>query len=181
MAFSPDEPKLRRHLIPTLLAAGDQEAALRARTEMLDRFGATPDADNANEIERAAALMTGAVDRLDLSVQLGERAVDSATDSQRESYSTTLGAALYRAGRLEPAIGRLKQGIGPVAWTLLSLAHYRLGHRDDARGWLRPIQTRIVEPDPSALWAELEIRVLRSEAEAVILYDPILPADPFAH
>ena len=27
---------------------------------------------------------------------------------------------------------------------------------------------------------ELEIRLLRSEAEAVNLYDPLFPADPFA-
>jgi hypothetical protein len=27
---------------------------------------------------------------------------------------------------------------------------------------------------------ELEIRLLRSEAEAVVLYDSVFPADPFA-
>jgi len=27
---------------------------------------------------------------------------------------------------------------------------------------------------------ELELRLLRSEAEALILYDPVFPADPFA-
>ncbi len=35
----------------------------------------------------------------------------------------------------------------------------------------------------SSLWSyfgELKIRLLRSEAEAVILYDPVFPADPFA-
>ena len=30
------------------------------------------------------------------------------------------------------------------------------------------------------VWHELEFRLLQSEAEAVILYDPIFPADLFA-
>jgi hypothetical protein len=34
---------------------------------------------------------------------------------------------------------------------------------------------------PGRSWDEVEIRVLRREAEAVILYDPIFPADPFDH
>ncbi len=33
---------------------------------------------------------------------------------------------------------------------------------------------------PDAFWNELEIRLLRSEAQARILYDPVSPADPFA-
>jgi hypothetical protein len=35
--------------------------------------------------------------------------------------------------------------------------------------------------EPDKFWDELEIRILRSEAEALILYDPVFPADPFAH
>ena len=34
--------------------------------------------------------------------------------------------------------------------------------------------------DPARFWDELEIRLLRSEAEALILYDPVFPNDPFA-
>jgi hypothetical protein len=32
---------------------------------------------------------------------------------------------------------------------------------------------------PTVDW--LPVQVLRREAEAVILYDPVFPADPFAH
>jgi hypothetical protein len=34
--------------------------------------------------------------------------------------------------------------------------------------------------DPAQFWAELGIRLLRAEAEAVVLYDPAFPDDPFA-
>jgi hypothetical protein len=34
--------------------------------------------------------------------------------------------------------------------------------------------------DPARFWDELEIRLLRSEAEAVVRYDPVFPDDSFA-
>ncbi len=34
--------------------------------------------------------------------------------------------------------------------------------------------------DPSQFWDELEIRLLGSEAEGVVCYDPAFPDDPFA-
>ena len=34
--------------------------------------------------------------------------------------------------------------------------------------------------DPKQSWIELEIRLLRGEADVVVLYDPIFPVDPFA-
>jgi hypothetical protein len=61
------------------------------------------------------------------------------------------------------------------------MAHYRLGHREEARRWLdrlREYQPSLM--DPARFWDELEVRLLRSEAEAVILYDPVFPDDPFA-
>jgi hypothetical protein len=101
---------------------------------------------------------------------------------------TTLGAALYRAGRPAEAIGRLEEEIrargdqsGPRDWAFLALAHHRLGHRAEARRWLDRLREHRPSEDPARFWDELEARLLRSEAEAVILYDPVFPADPFAH
>jgi tetratricopeptide (TPR) repeat protein len=183
MAYSPDDPKWHHRLILTLLAAGDQEAALRARAEMLHRFGAAPDPDEAIEIAWAASVVPGAIDRpeLSISIRLAERAAESATASQKDLYNNTLGAALYRAGRLEATIDRLKQGVGEADSAFLAMAHHRLGHRAEARLWLNTMRNRKPNPDRNAVWGELEISLLQSEAEALILYDPIFPADPFAH
>jgi hypothetical protein len=99
-----------------------------------------------------------------------------------------LGAALYRAGRCDEAIRRLEEPIRarheagmPRDWAFLALAHHRLGHRDEARHWLDRLRNH--QPsgaDSTPFWEELEIRLLRAEAEAVILCDPAFPADPFA-
>ena len=92
------------------------------------------------------------------------------------------------ADRFEDAIRRLDDGIrlrGGVSvsqeWSFLAMAHHRLGHGDEARRYLDRLRNRQPNTDPNLFWEELEIRILRSEAEAVILYDPVFPADPFAH
>jgi tetratricopeptide (TPR) repeat protein len=98
----------------------------------------------------------------------------------------TLGAALYRAGRYDEAIRRLEEAIQarggehPGDWPFLALAHHRLGHRDEARRWLDRLREHQPSTDPAQFWDELAIRLVRSEAEAVILYDPAFPDDPFA-
>ena len=92
----------------------------------------------------------------------------------------------YRAGRYEAAIGRLEEAIQarggehPGDWPFLALAHHRLGHRDEARRWLERLREHQPDPAPAQFWVELEIRLLRSEAEAVVLYDTVFPEDPFA-
>jgi tetratricopeptide (TPR) repeat protein len=105
----------------------------------------------------------------------------------RADNLTALGATLYRAGRYEDAIRRLEEKLrrrdqtgAPQDWAFLAMAHYRLGHRDEARRWLD--RFRDYQPSAHAMlfWYELEISLLRSEAESVILYDPIFPAAPFA-
>jgi tetratricopeptide (TPR) repeat protein len=102
-------------------------------------------------------------------------------------YLNTLGTALYRTGRFEDAIHRLEEGIQlrggselPQDWVFLAMAHHRLGHRDLARRYLESLRSRPQSTNPAQFWDELEIRLLTSEAEAMILYDPIFPANPFA-
>jgi hypothetical protein len=81
---------------------------------------------------------------------------------------------------MEEAI-RLKGGTSePRDWFFLAMAHHRLGHRDQAHRYLESLRSRQPSTDPNQFCTELEIRLLRSEAEATILYDPIFPADPFA-
>ena len=119
--------------------------------------------------------------RHELSVRLAERAAENATAFEKVHYNFTLAAALYRAGQFEAAIDRLEQGTGPTASAFLALAHHRLGHHDEARRWLNTARDRKADPDPNAVWEDLEVDLLQSEAEGVILYDPVFPADPFAH
>jgi hypothetical protein len=61
------------------------------------------------------------------------------------------------------------------------MAHHRLGHRAEALRWLDRLRQYQPSTDPALFWQDLEVRLLRSEAEAVIVYDPAFPVDPFAH
>jgi hypothetical protein len=63
-------------------------------------------------------------------------------------------------------------------WVFLAMAHHRLGHHAEARRWLDRFRDRSPNRDPSAFWDELEIGLL--QAEAVVIWDPIFPAHPFA-
>ena len=120
-------------------------------------------------------------------VRLAEIAVRGIGAGDKHAVLNTLGAALYRAGRYDEAIRRLEEAIQarggehPGDWPFLAMAHQRLGHRDEARRWLDRLREHQPSMDPDQFWGELAIRLLRAEAEAVILYDPAFPDDPFAH
>jgi WD40 repeat protein/tetratricopeptide (TPR) repeat protein len=211
VAYSPDDPVWHHRLLLTLLAAGDHAAARRARAEMLDRFGATTDTSKALAVAWTAALARGGSDRPDSPAFLVERALNNNTGyAYRVAPSDTQGAGLYRDGRHAEAIEKLMLGetrrkklettfpkqpvpgpsmVETLAWPFLAMAHHRLGHHEEARRWLD--RFRDYKPDadtaasrardPNAFWDEVEIRLLQSEAEATIVYDPVFPADPFAH
>jgi tetratricopeptide (TPR) repeat protein len=185
----PEDPTIRRNLIILLAAAGDLDRLQRARSDVLDRFGTTTHPDRANSAAWSGSLAPGVEVHLDPLVRLADVGVDRNTDVESKARClNTLGAALYRTGRFEDAIRRLEEGIklrngtsDPQDWPFLAMAHQRLGHRDQARRYLQLLRSRRPFTDPNQFWDELEIRVLQSEAEAMILYDPIFPAVPFAH
>jgi tetratricopeptide (TPR) repeat protein len=188
--IGPDRVSQQYLSILTLLASGDGAGFRRACSRLLDRIGTTTNwPGDGNEVAWCLVLGPDAVADRDAPVRLAVSAVNSNDDERhRANYLNTLGAALYRAGRFEEAIRRLEEGIRkrggeglPQDWVFLALSHYRLGHRAESRRWLDRLRDRQPREDLSSMVVELEIRLLRSEAEAVILYDPMFPADPFAH
>jgi tetratricopeptide (TPR) repeat protein len=177
----------RGYLILTLLAAGDHNGLRRTRIDMLDRFRMTTDPMIANNVAWWSAMAVGEEPNLSETVRLAELAVNGAPEPLKGAILNTLGAALYRAGRFAEAVRRLEEGIqkrkgvsSEADWVFLAMAHHRLSHRDEARRWLDRLRDRRPRLAPSAFWGELEIRLLRAEAEAVVHWDPIFPADPFA-
>jgi hypothetical protein len=59
------------------------------------------------------------------------------------------------------------------------MAHHRLGHRDEALRQLERLRNYHPSSDPTQAHNKWEIRLLRSEAEALVLYGPAFPEDPF--
>ena len=120
-------------------------------------------------------------------VRVAELAANEVPQAQKPIYLNTLSAAFYRAGRFQEAISRLEDGIRQRGggnsvqdWSFLALAHHRLGHDVDTHSWLKRIRAHRPSERTQDFWDELEIRLLRREAESVIVYDPAFPSDPFA-
>jgi WD40 repeat protein/tetratricopeptide (TPR) repeat protein len=182
----PDDPVLRRNLGVALLASGDQVAWQCSTDTLLDLFGGTINPWTAHQVARSCVLGPEGTTDPERTVRLAEFAVTGAQEDTADAL-ITLGAALYRVGRCHEAIRPLEEAIQtgrgltvPQAWPFLAMAHHRLGDRDEARRWLDRLKNHQPSADPDQFWNELDIRLLRGEAEAAILYDPVFPHDPFA-
>jgi tetratricopeptide (TPR) repeat protein len=176
-------PEIGYHHALLLLLAQNLDGYRRSCTDLLARYGNTGDPFEAMVVAWSCGLAPGAVADPLVPVRLAERAVKSLP--QISLYLNTLGAAQYRAGQYEKAIERLNESIkvsregGSWAdWVFLAMAHYRLGHRDEARQWLRKVQQfdrarlalipanrRGPSPGPRN---HLEFDLLRREAEGVV-------------
>jgi Flp pilus assembly protein TadD len=183
----PEDLELRRHLGVALLASGDRAGRRCSNATLLDRFGQTISPWTANKVALACTLAPEAPVDPRMAVRLAEARVKGADERLKADASRTLGVALYRDSRFNEAIRQLDEatqlwgGAGqPVDWGFLAMAHRRLGRRADAVRWLDRLRDHQPSAAPARFWDELEVRLLRSEAEALILYDPIFPDDPFA-
>jgi tetratricopeptide (TPR) repeat protein len=182
----PDDMGLRMQLSRALLWSGDRFAWRTSNAALHDQFGRTSNAWSAEQVAWVCALGPEGTADAQVPVQLAEAALKGAPETNKAGYLIALGAALYRAGRYDEAVRRLAEGIQarggesvPADWAFLAMAHHRLGHRAEVRRWLDRLQR--YQPDSDqGFWSELEIRLLRREAEAVIVYDPVFPSDPFA-
>ena len=88
----------------------------------------------------------------------------------RQDYRTGQGAALYRAGRSREAIETLEAANGPdtgspAVLAFLSMAHHRLGQRDQARADFARLRKLLDGPDRTQ---EAEAVDLMHEAQALI-------------
>jgi WD40 repeat protein/tetratricopeptide (TPR) repeat protein len=186
----PDDGQRREHLALVLLGSGDWAGWRRSVAALLDRFGVTTNPWMANSVASVCVMGAEATADPGAPVRLAEIAVRGALDSRAKADSlNTLGAALYRAGQYDKAIRRLDEAVEarggeeasiPDDWEFLALAHHRLGHRNEARRWLDRLREHRPSEKAGGFWNELWLRLLRNEIEAVILYDPVFPDDPFA-
>jgi tetratricopeptide (TPR) repeat protein len=104
-----------------------------------------------------------------------------------------VGFALYRAGRYREAIRSLERtadddGIRGEKSLVLAMAYQRLGEATKARAlleegrkWVKQLQaSRGSDPVITAPTDWVTTHAYLREAEALIVYDPAFPADPFA-
>jgi hypothetical protein len=180
-----------------LAAAGDRGAYRRVIRSLFAHYADTKSSENAAKVALLAALIPDAADDSEAVVALARRAHDTG-DAKKALYYMTHALALHRAGRDAEAvrtyIGPGEPSIdapeaGPMLQLALALAYQHLGKPAEARARIHEAGRLIREvagpegldrvlPADSAAW--LRCRVLLREAEAKILYDRTIPADPFA-
>ena len=144
------------------LGAGQRDAYCRVCAEMFKRLANTKDPAAADRAVYACVTTPDALDDMTQLLPLAELA------ATLKGNARVLGAALYRAGKYEAAIGPLKQGQSR-AWDhlFLAMAHHRLGHADKAREYLERARSQIKSADYP--WFEaVESECLYREAEALI-------------
>ena len=124
-----------------LLLCGDRPGYANACTQMVQRYGATPNL-RAYLVARACTL---APDTVAEASRAGRLADSELKENAREFWSLTeQGALQYRAGRFSQAVALFEQslradptpGKAVLNWLWLALAQQRLGKPDEARRWL---------------------------------------------
>jgi tetratricopeptide (TPR) repeat protein len=178
------EPDNRAAWIRALLSSAyvrSDATTIRLYAHGLSRFCKTISAHEANEVAWWLSIPSVDVADRQTPVHLAEFACAKAPGSA--SCLNTLGLVLYRSARYEEAIQKIEQGVAlkggvldPEDAYILALAHFRLGRREEAIRWLHHKAAK----RSMQLFSDLAQRILRQEAEAVVLYDPVFPADPFA-
>jgi tetratricopeptide (TPR) repeat protein len=128
----PDDVMLRRYLGATLLVSGDRAGWGCSNATLLDLFGGTINPWTANQVARSCVLGPEGATDSERTVRLAEAAVHGSGESGNADTLSTLGAALYRAGRCDEAIGRLEEAIQArgeqaTGWAFLAMAHHRRG------------------------------------------------------
>ncbi len=159
----------------SLLESGDLPGYRSAAGKLLSRFSKTSDPNSLNNAAWFCTYAPDAVADLAVPVQMAEKALAGYSPEQKRVVLNTLGAALYRPGRVDEAIARLDEsvkasgGVGvPEDWAFLAMAHYKKGNGEEARRWLERLRSR--KPDQKAGFSIylVECRLLLREAEALL-------------
>jgi WD40 repeat protein/serine/threonine protein kinase/tetratricopeptide (TPR) repeat protein len=190
----PDDAQIHYRLAIANLVAGDLAGYRTACSRMLGRFQSSDSVFHANRVACACIYGPDSVADMPNLIRVAQRSIPSLVGGER-----FLGAVLYRAGRYEEALTCFNEAhrvFKPRAldYLFLAMAHGRLGHLHEAREMLTRASQWIAQADAtkpetagaqSSTWqTEYEratILLLRGEAEAVVLFDPAFPVDPFAH
>jgi Flp pilus assembly protein TadD len=155
------------------LYRADAKGYRQACATLLERWGSAKDPGILNSVAWTCALAANAVTDLGPVVRLAEKAVKGRPTDP--NVLNTLGAILYRAGRCEEAVKRLKEAIAKsptkkgsaAGWLFLALAQQKLGQTDEANRCLA--RARELLKAKGIPWNQrLELQVLHREAEALL-------------
>ena len=172
------------------LAVNDLDGYRVACAEMIEQFGQSDKAVDADLTAWSCSLAPSALADLAPAIALAQRATESKPDSV--SYRLTRGAILYRAGRFEDAVQYLKrseeglQAAEPTEptspaylWFFPAMYHDRLGQKDEAARYLAAalermeaeLQTGAGDGSPQLAWnRRATLRLLFEESKQLAAF-----------
>jgi eukaryotic-like serine/threonine-protein kinase len=159
-----------------LAKARDRDVLHQFGAEIQERLRSIPDGMAVNNTAWALALSNDLLDHYEETATIAERSLVKVPGPGRGILLNTSGALLYRAGRHRDAIDRLMEGIKirernaetPQDWAFLAMACQKLGRHEEARRWLQKLRNWRGEVTTKIFFDNLEIEVLRDEAEKVV-------------
>ena len=164
------------------LESGDIPGYRAAAAEVVSRFGMASNPDTLNPVAWLCTYAPDAVADLTVPVQMAEAALAAYPADEKRFALNTLGAALYRAGRIDEAIARLNESVKasggagvPQDWVYLAMAHYKKGNGEEARRWLEKVRAHVKDEKIAFSSDLVETRILLKEAEAVLREPPPAP------
>jgi serine/threonine protein kinase/Tfp pilus assembly protein PilF len=194
LAHTPGDCILWCCLATAQFAAGDSVAYRRTCASMFDRFAADSDLRALYNLTWACTLLPDALPDMQALAPVAQTAAEWWIDSERGLLAT-----YYRLGQYEDAIqsfDRLTQVARPEPSALLfaAMAHHRLHQSEKARQKLAEAAEAMAEPfkhatirmpvpgfDPRSWLEKVSERLLRKEAEDLILGDPSKTVPPSQH
>ncbi len=175
----PDNVSFRYHHMLCLLENGDLPAYRQAAKNLLTKFGKATDPNKANNAAWYCVLGADALPDLNAPVRMAEAALAAFGPEDKRVALNTLGAVLYRAGRLDEAIQRLEEsvrtngGVGvPQDWAFLVMAYWKKENGEAARRWLDKLRSHNPGAPAGFSPEAVEIGILRREAEAIVHDSP---------
>ena len=139
LEVKPDHADAARNLCATLLVAKDVESYRRQCHEFLGQYSHNPDPAWGECVASCFCLYPWPNSELKRPLELARLAVDE-SESPDVRQSVTLGALLYRTGRLEEALAKLTEAVETRGadgyarhWLWLSMTHNALGNSEEAR------------------------------------------------
>ena len=170
----PDNLKLLGWHLLSLLESGDIPGYRVAAGKVLSRFRETSNPNTLNPVAWLCTYAPEAVADLTVPVQMAEAALAGYPADEKRIALNTLGAALYRAGRIDEAIVRLDESVKaggggvPQDWVFLAMAHHKKGNGEEARRWLEKVRAHIKDEKIAFSTDLVESRILLREAEALL-------------
>lgn len=185
---SPDHMQARIGLAALHLLNGHPHAYRAASQSLLEGIERKPSPMASFFVAWHCAIGPHAVDDPRTLVNLAEAALEEAPNNLKPILLAGAGAVLYRAGRPGEAVVRLERAerqlthYRPQTWAFLAMAHQALGREAEARRWLARLRAHLdsAQSASESLWEVLQTTMLCREAEAIVILDPTIPADPFA-